>query len=231
MVVGMMIASEVPTQSCMRTSSGTPRTRNTSYSTGTMMAPPPMPNRPARMPVDDAARHDRRREPARSRRAERPACMDCPGNVVRPRRCAPIRRALSITSASASRRTAAPAPGLTACGREMPAEGARARHAVEQAEHMARDGMQPRAARKLALDVGDERLRRVLRRGERRGLAEEQRIDGEQPPRLLIGGAAHHHAVDVREMLPRACSTLAMPPLSTIGKIRMRGLEPIDTMS
>ena len=50
-MVGTMMASEVPTQSCMRTSSGTPSTRNTSYSTGTMMAPPPMPNRPARMPV------------------------------------------------------------------------------------------------------------------------------------------------------------------------------------
>ena len=50
-MVGMMIAIEVPTQSCMRTSSGTPRMRKISYSTGTMMAPPPMPNRPARMPV------------------------------------------------------------------------------------------------------------------------------------------------------------------------------------
>ena len=51
MVVGRMIAIEVPTHSCIRTSSGTPRMRNTSYSTGTMIAPPPMPNRPARMPV------------------------------------------------------------------------------------------------------------------------------------------------------------------------------------
>ena len=50
-MVGTMMASEVPMHSCMRTSSGTPSTRNTSYSTGTMMAPPPMPNRPARMPT------------------------------------------------------------------------------------------------------------------------------------------------------------------------------------
>ena len=50
-LVGTMIAIEVPTQSWKRTSSGTPSTRNTSYSTGTMSAPPPMPNRPARMPV------------------------------------------------------------------------------------------------------------------------------------------------------------------------------------
>src|SRR6266851_4159174 len=50
-----MIASEVPMQSCMRTSSGTPSTRKNSYSTGTMTAPPPMPNSPARMPVTTPA--------------------------------------------------------------------------------------------------------------------------------------------------------------------------------
>ena len=50
-MVGTMMASDVPMHNCMRTSSGTPSTRNTSYSTGTMMAPPPMPNRPARMPT------------------------------------------------------------------------------------------------------------------------------------------------------------------------------------
>ena len=46
-----MIASEVPMQSCIRTSSGTPNMRNTSNSTGTITAPPPIPNRPASTPV------------------------------------------------------------------------------------------------------------------------------------------------------------------------------------
>src|SRR5579871_4615973 len=46
-----MIASEVPMHSCMRTASGTSSKRKTSNNTGTMMAPPPMPNSPARMPV------------------------------------------------------------------------------------------------------------------------------------------------------------------------------------
>jgi hypothetical protein len=50
-VVGTMIASEVPMHNCMRTSSGTPRMENTSNSTGTMKAPPPMPKSPARIPV------------------------------------------------------------------------------------------------------------------------------------------------------------------------------------
>ena len=91
--------------------------------------------------------------------------------------------------------------GLDRLGRQMPAEGARARHRAEQAEQVARDGMQPRAARQLALDIGDERQRGLFRRRERRRLAEQQRIDRQQPPRLLIGGAAHHHAVDVLQML------------------------------
>src|SRR4029077_12172832 len=55
MAVGTMIASDVPTQSCMRTASGTSRMRKTSYSTGTMTAPPPMPNSPARSPVTTPA--------------------------------------------------------------------------------------------------------------------------------------------------------------------------------
>ena len=46
-----MIASEVPTQSGMRTSSGTPAMRNTSYRTGMTIAPPPTPNSPANRPM------------------------------------------------------------------------------------------------------------------------------------------------------------------------------------
>ena len=105
--------------------------------------------------------------------------------------------------ASASRNVAAPAPGFTASRRQMTAEGARAGHAAEQPEHVTRDGVKPRAARELALDIGDERLRRRLRRGERRGAAEQQRIDGQQAPWLLIGGAPYHHAVDPIEVRRR----------------------------
>ncbi len=47
----MMIASDVPTQSGMRTSSGTPAMRNTSYSTGMTIAPPPTPKSPANRPM------------------------------------------------------------------------------------------------------------------------------------------------------------------------------------
>ncbi len=49
--VGTIIVRDVPTQSCMRTSSGTPNKRKISYKIGTMIAPPPIPKRPARVPV------------------------------------------------------------------------------------------------------------------------------------------------------------------------------------
>ena len=52
--------------------------------------------------------------------------------------------------------------GLDGMRRDVAAEGARAGHGMEQPEHVARHGMQPRAARKLALHIGEERLDRRL---------------------------------------------------------------------
>ena len=49
--VGMMVANEVPTATCMRTDSSMPSSVNRWYSTGTMTMPPPTPSRPARMPA------------------------------------------------------------------------------------------------------------------------------------------------------------------------------------
>jgi hypothetical protein len=46
-----MIASEVPSQSCMRTVSDTLSTRKISNNTGTVTAPPPIPKSPASKPV------------------------------------------------------------------------------------------------------------------------------------------------------------------------------------
>src|SRR5262249_28303252 len=50
-----MIAIEVPTHNWKRTSFGTSSKRKTSYRTGTMSAPPPIPKSPARMPVMNPA--------------------------------------------------------------------------------------------------------------------------------------------------------------------------------
>ena len=148
-MVGTMMAIEVPMQSCMRTSSGTPSTRNTSYSTGTMMAPPPMPNRPARMPIDDAGDQQSRARAGdlADRISQQHAFPRKAGEDRAQAAMCAKSGGLSSTSASASARTSAHRAGLDRLGRQMPAEGARARHRAEQPEQMARDGVQPRAAR------------------------------------------------------------------------------------
>ena len=112
---------------------------------------------------------------------------------------------------------------------EMPAERARARHGAEQAVQMPRDGVQPRALRQFALDIGHERHRGRLRRGKAGGFAKDQRIDGEEPPRLLIGGAAHHHAVDMVQMRKRRLDA-ADAAVENDGEPRMRAFEPIDAI-
>src|SRR5580704_2220605 len=80
---------------------------------------------------------------------------------------------------------------------EMPAVSARTGHGAEQTVQMSRDGVQPRAVRDFTFDIRGERGSGLFRRVERSVLTEHQRIDRDQPPRLLIGGAPHHDAVDV----------------------------------
>src|SRR6202789_3809814 len=53
--VGRMIASDVPMHNCIRTVSGTSNNWKISNSTGTMTAPPPIPNMPASRPVTTPA--------------------------------------------------------------------------------------------------------------------------------------------------------------------------------
>ena len=67
--------------------------------------------------------------------------------------------------------------------------------------------------------------------GERKGsvFAEHIRIDRDQPPRLLIGGASHHHAVDMREMRARLFKR-ADAAVDDHRQTRMRRLEPIDAL-
>ena len=63
--------------------------------------------------------------------------------------------------------------------------------------------MQPGAGGQRALDIGDIGLDRRKTVGDRRRRAKQQRIDVEQDFRRLVGGAAHHHAVDMAQMLLR----------------------------
>ena len=109
----------------------------------------------------------------------------------------------------------------------MAAEGTRARDTAEQSKDVPRDGMQPRAAGKLALEIGDQRLGRFPRGGEAGGLAEQQWIDLQETPRLLIGGAPHHDAIEVREMGPGLIE-IDHAAIDHDGKTAMRRLEAVD---
>ena len=89
---------------------------------------------------------------------------------------------------------------------------------------MTGDGMQPHALRQFALDIGNEGLRRLLGAAERGLLAEQQRVDVEQPPRLLIGGAAHHDAIDLSQMSQRLFDAAEHPLALQLGGSDPRAL-------
>src|SRR5207244_7771539 len=114
-------------------------------------------------------------------------------------------------------------------GGEMAAESARAGHGMAEPEHVARDRMEPRAARDLALDIGHERERRRARRVEWRGSAEQLRVDVEKPPGLLIGRASHHDAVDMIDMRGRG-GDARNAAVDDNGQRRMGALEAIDAV-
>ena len=75
---------------------------------------------------------------------------------------------------------------------------------------MAGDGVEPGAACKLPLDIRDQGFGRVFRRRKARRLTEQHRVYGQKPPRLLIRGSPHHHAVDPRAMRQRLIESLLL---------------------
>jgi len=56
------------------------------------------------------------------------------------------------------------------------------------------------------------------------------RIDFKQPPRLLIGGAAHHDAVDVLKMARRVRDRSRCAAIDGNAKLWIGALEPIDAL-
>src|SRR6185312_12849474 len=82
-------------------------------------------------------------------------------------------------------------------------EGTCAWNATEQAEDVACNGVQTHSVGQLSLDIGNKGVARVSSACERCVLAEQKPIDRQQTPRLLIGGAAHHHAIDMLELFER----------------------------
>jgi len=116
-------------------------------------------------------------------------------------------------------------PVLDRLGREMAAERARARYAMEKPEHVPGDGIEAHALDELALDVGNEREQGVLARVERRQHAEEFGIDLQKLPLLLISRTPHHHAVQALGLHARLldASEAAVEHDRQIG---VRGFQP-----
>ncbi len=211
-MVGTMIAIEVPRQSCMRTSSRHAEDAEAlRYSTGTKTEPPPTPNRPARRPVTTPPTGDASQNSCRtSQKHFVEAYPDRAFALMRSRstRVCRLRSVRRWTVAHqrkrlGSKKHPAPAPDVAALG-EMPAN-ARAPGTARNRPCRCRVMACSRVAlRKFAFDVRHQRCRRLLRR--RKTAASSPNtigIDREQPPRLLIGRASHHHAIDMREMRAR----------------------------
>src|SRR5580658_1476489 len=92
---------------------------------------------------------------------------------------------------------------------------------------MPRDGMKPRTLRQLALDIRNQSRRRLFWRRKGSVLAKEHRIDGNEPPGLLIGGAPDHDAVHMPQVL--ACFfERTNAPVEYDRQMRMRRFQPID---
>src|SRR5580704_9266082 len=174
-----------------------------------MTAPPPMPNRPASNPVTTPPTMMASASQSSSLKGT-PKIILCrlpgrDGSKLRGDvRQFPVRVQTLIRDKRERRgeEFGAGLRGSRSTG-EMPAVSARAGHRVEQAVQMSRDGVQPRAVRQLAFDIRGERGGGLFRRTERSLLTEHQWVDRDQPPRLLIGGAAHHDAIDVLQMHER----------------------------
>src|SRR5215813_1286345 len=150
-----------------------------------MTAPPPMPNRPARIPVTTP--------PTTMAAASQRSSLSGTANMAAPDASGGGDESRSLVRYQCKRlpQHVGAGVGPDTFGRDMATERARPRHRMKQAEHMAGDRVEAHAARDRALDVGEEGLRGSLRRSERRRRTEQHGIDRQEPPRLLVGGAAH----------------------------------------
>jgi hypothetical protein len=205
-----MIGSAVPTQNCVRTLSATTITRKISYSTGTMIAA---------ADAEHTGKQSRDHATEDDRTGEQPNLANgCVGDhkslPTHRLRCENGDPRLATDCTSRFRRddpVRDQRKRITEDGRvgvrfdrvhgKMATKRARAGHRMKEAEHVTYDRMQPDPATKLALDIRDERLRRSHRRREWRRIPKQLRINGEQAPRFLVGGATHHCAVDMLELL------------------------------
>src|SRR5215467_4002318 len=80
------------------------------------------------------------------------------------------------------------------------AERASPRTAVEQAEDVTRQLIEPHPAGKLLFRIRHETMEHVHTRGRRLRRSEQALINLGKEIRILIGRASEHHAIDVGEM-------------------------------
>src|SRR5262249_38906939 len=92
---------------------------------------------------------------------------------------------------------------------------------------MARDRVEAGAACKLALDRGTERRGRRLGRCEARAFTKQPGVDGQEPPRFLIGGPPHHDAIDAAKVRAGLLE-VRYAAIEHDTKAGMCGFEPID---
>ncbi len=107
----------------------------------------------------------------------------------------------------------------------MPAEQPRAGLAMEQPQHVLGHGVERHAIgkpRRDIVEIGIHRLSHIAR-----GFAEKPRIHIGEKLRVLIGGAAHHHAIDMLQMrlglIERGDAAI-----DDDGQFRPRALQRID---
>ena len=131
----------------------------------------------------------------------------------------------------ASRSTSMPAPSRGRPLGQVAAEGARPRPAVVEAENVPGHVVEPAAAAQMPLDVGHAAPPAPPGATARSASAPNRRaIDLGQQVGVLIGGAAQHHAVDVRQDAPAASSSEPMPPLMHDLELGVRRLQPVDAV-
>src|SRR5262245_46986444 len=89
----------------------------------------------------------------------------------------------------------------------MSPERTRSRYALEKPKHVTSDRIEPRSLCEFAVDIRHKRNKRILRRIERCGDAEELGVDPQKPPGLLIGGPPDHNAIQALDLFLRLLET------------------------
>ena len=98
---------------------------------------------------------------------------------------------------------------------------------MERTDKMPDDRVQTGALGELALHIGHHGLEHVFHGRKGRRLYKNLGVDGQQPPRLLIGRASQHDAIDMSEMV-LCFRNAGDAAIDDDGHVGQRPLQPID---